>query len=206
MPTLTPLTPRSIRNRDALGGGDVAGDQLDVAELLAERFDRARHHHRVAVGDVDDDDVGAGAQQLGGALEVVALRADRRADPQAAVLVARGEGQLLLLEQILRRDQAEQRAVGVDERQLLDLVRAHHVFGARRCRSTPSRTTRRSRGVMRSATVPAPLDEPEVAGRQQPDQAPAASSTTTSVPTPVRRITSRASRAAPRGEWCTGRR
>ena len=49
----------------------------------------------MAVGDVDHDDVGAGAEQFGRALEVVALRADRGADAQPPVLVARGERQLL---------------------------------------------------------------------------------------------------------------
>ena len=42
--------------------------------------------------------VGAGAQQLGGALEIVALGADRRADAQPALIVARGERQPLLLD------------------------------------------------------------------------------------------------------------
>ena len=91
MPTLTPLTPRSTRNRVAFGGGDIAGDQLGVAELLAEGLDRPGHDRRVPVGDVDDDDVGAGAQQLRRALEIVAFGADRGADSQPAVVVARGE-------------------------------------------------------------------------------------------------------------------
>ena len=51
------------------------------------------HHDRVAVRDVDDDHVDAGAHQLGGALEVVAGRADRGADAQPALLVARRERQ-----------------------------------------------------------------------------------------------------------------
>ena len=43
--------------------------------------------------DVDDEHVDAGADQLGGALEIVAGRADRRADAQAALRVARRERQ-----------------------------------------------------------------------------------------------------------------
>ena len=43
----------------AFGRRDVAGDQLDVGEALAERVDRAGHHHRVAVRDVDHDHVDA---------------------------------------------------------------------------------------------------------------------------------------------------
>ena len=89
---------------DALRGRDVAGDELDVAEPLAERLDRARHDGRMAVRDVDDDDVDFGAQQLGGALEVVALGADRRAHAQPAVRVARGERKLPLRDQILGGD------------------------------------------------------------------------------------------------------
>ena len=182
----------------ALGRGDVAGDQLDVAELLAERLDGARHHHGVAVRDVDDDDVGAGAQQLGGALEVVALRADRRADAQPALRVARGERQLLLLDQVLGRDQAEQAAVRVDERQLLDLVRAHHVFGGRAVddalahdepfarRHAIADRARRCRRSAGRASVSSPTTR-------------RASSTTTSVPTPVRRIISAASVSAALG-------
>ena len=63
---------------------------------LPECVDRARHDHRMSVRDVDDDHVDAGADELGRALEVVALGADRRADAQASLLVARGERQLPL--------------------------------------------------------------------------------------------------------------
>ena len=61
--------------------------------------------------DVDDEDVDVGANQLGGALEVVAGRADRGADPQPAVAVARGERQLPLLHDVARGDEADQPAV-----------------------------------------------------------------------------------------------
>ena len=96
MPTLMPLTPRSSRKRTPSAVATLPAIELDVAELLAERLDRARHDDRVAVRDVDDDDVGAGAEQLGGALEIVALGADRRADAQPALRVARRERQLPL--------------------------------------------------------------------------------------------------------------
>ena len=62
----------------------LPADQLEVAEARAERLDGLRHHHRMAVRDVDDDHVDARADQLGGAFEIVALGADRRADEQAA--------------------------------------------------------------------------------------------------------------------------
>ena len=60
------------------------------------------------------------------------MRADRGADAQPALLVARGERQPPLLDQIARRDQAEQRAVVVDERQLLDLALDHQLLGVLR--------------------------------------------------------------------------
>ena len=60
------------------------------------------------VSDVDDDDVGAGAQELRGTLEIVALGPDRGADAKAAVSVPGGKGKPLLLDQILGSDQAEE--------------------------------------------------------------------------------------------------
>ena len=129
MPTFTAFTPRSARKLHALRGGDVAGHELEVAEPRAERFDGARHDHRMAVRDVDDDDVDARAHQLRGALEVVALGADRRADEQPAVRVARRKRQPLLADDVLGRDQADERAVAVDERQLLDLSLDHQPLG-----------------------------------------------------------------------------
>ncbi len=66
----------------------------------------------MAMRDVDHEHVGAGAHDLGGALEVVARRADRGADAQPALGVARRERMLAVLDQILGGDQPEQRAVG----------------------------------------------------------------------------------------------
>ena len=82
----------------AFGGRDIAGDELDAVEPLPECLDRARHHDRVAVRDVDDDDVDAGADELRRAFEVVALGADRGADAKASLFVPRGERQLPLAE------------------------------------------------------------------------------------------------------------
>ena len=45
-----------------LCGRDVAGDELDAVEPLSERLDGARHDRRMAMRDVDDDDVNTGAQ------------------------------------------------------------------------------------------------------------------------------------------------
>ena len=122
----------------AVRGRDVAGDQLDVAEAFPERLDRARHDGRMTVRDVDDDDVDLGAKELRGALQIVALRADRRADAQPAVRVARRERKLPLRDEILGGDQSAQRAVGVQQRKLLDLAASASSlpparFRARRC-------------------------------------------------------------------------
>ena len=123
----------------AFGGGDVAGDQLDVRERLPERLDRPGHHDRVAVRDVDHDHVDVRLDQLRGALDEVAGRADRGADRQPAVRVARREGQPFLAVNVLRRDQADQRAVRVDERQLLDLALAPSSARRRRASARPGR-------------------------------------------------------------------
>ena len=155
MPTLMPFDAALEQEPRALGGRDVAGDQLDAVEPLAERLDRARHHHGMAVRDVDDDDVDAGAHELGRALEVVALganRARRRAEPP--LLVARRERQLPLVQQVLRGDEPEQRVVLVDERQLLDLAARASPLRPPPRSGVPRCTTSRSRGVMRDATVP----------------------------------------------------
>src|SRR6185436_20942083 len=83
-----------------LGRPDVAGNQLDVAEALPHLADRAVHHDRMPVRDVDDEDVHAGLDQLGGALEIVAGGADGGPDAQASLLVTRGERQPPLLDEI----------------------------------------------------------------------------------------------------------
>ncbi len=57
MPTLMRVDAALGEKAHAFGGGDVAGDELDVAEALAERLDRPVHHDRVAVRDVDHDHV-----------------------------------------------------------------------------------------------------------------------------------------------------
>src|SRR4029453_15759701 len=110
MPTLTPSTPRSTRKR------------APSAELL----DGAGHHDGMAVGDVDHDHVDLGPDQLGGALEIVAGGADRGAHAWPALRVSRGERLSPVLADVPGGDEAEQAAIAVDERQLLDLVLDHH--------------------------------------------------------------------------------
>ncbi len=103
--------------------------------------------------DVDDEDVHAGANQFRGTLEVVARCADRRADTQAALIVARRKRQPSLVHQVPRGDQPDQPAVVVDERQLLDLALHHRMRSASSATKRTARcSTRRSSGVMRSDT------------------------------------------------------
>ena len=114
---------------DAVGRGHVAGHQLDVGKLLLEGVDRTGHDHGMAVSDVDHDDVDLRLDQLRGPLEEVAGRADGRAHAQAAVRIAGGEGEPFLPIDVFRGDQPQQRAVGVHERQLLDLLLDHQALG-----------------------------------------------------------------------------
>ncbi len=97
--------------RRAVRGGDVAGDELEIAEPGAKRLERFRHDDRVAVRDVDDEHVDAGLDQLGGALEIVPFRADRRAHAKPPLRVARGQREPFLLDDVLGGDEPDQHAV-----------------------------------------------------------------------------------------------
>ena len=71
----------------------------------------------------------SGAHELGGALEIVAGRADGGADAEPALLVASRERQAPLTQEVARGDQPEQATVVSDERQLLDLALDHQLLG-----------------------------------------------------------------------------
>ena len=122
----------------AVRGGDVAGDELDVGERAAgtRRWPCAITTEWPCAMSMTITSTCA-LHELGGALEVVAGRADRRADAQPAVRIARRERQPLLAMDVLGGDQADQRAVRVDERQLLDL--ALRPSSARRPRASARR-------------------------------------------------------------------
>ena len=112
----------------ALGCRDVAGNHFGVAKTLAELGNRALHHDRMAVRDVDHDDVHVGSNQLGRALEVVAGRADRGADAQSPLAVARRKWHASLTDDVARRDQADETPVRADQRELLDLALDHEAL------------------------------------------------------------------------------
>ena len=94
------------QERRAIGGRHVPRDHVHLRESLRHLAERPLHHHRMAVRDVDDEHVHAGLHQLGCPLEVVAARANRRADPQPALGVARRKRQPLLPPDVARRHQA----------------------------------------------------------------------------------------------------
>ncbi len=129
MPTLTASTPRVDQRGGALAGGDVAGDQLDVGEGLAQARAGLQHARAVAVGGVDHQDVDLGLDQRPGAIHRVGRGADRGADPQAAEIVLAGVGELVGLLDVLDGDQPVQRAVLVDHQQLLDPVAVEQRLG-----------------------------------------------------------------------------
>ena len=113
----------------AFGRGDVARDQLKIAEACPERLDGPRHHDAVAVRDVNDNDVDARPDELVCSLEIVAFGPDRRADTQAAELVAGRKRQALLPHDVLGGNEAEQDPASIDERELLDLALDHQPLG-----------------------------------------------------------------------------
>ena len=71
-------------------GGDVAADDVDVREVALDPAHALDDAGAVAVRGVDDDDVDAGAHEQLDALLGALADADRGADAQLAVRVARG--------------------------------------------------------------------------------------------------------------------
>ena len=136
---------------------------------LRNSLDRALHDHRMAVRDVDDEHVHAGLDQLRGALEVIAGRADRGADAQAALRVARGERQPPLLDDILARVTRPSSVPSASTSGSFLILRSTIIRSASAERERrPRATTSRSSGVIRSATRSAvAVDEAQIALGQQ---------------------------------------
>ena len=154
--------------------------------------------------DVDDDDVHAGAHQLGGALEIVAGCADGGADAQPAALVAGRERQPPLTQQIACGDQPEQPAVVGDERQLLDLAIDHQLLGVRQAQRASMHDEPIDR---RHAVETTRTSAPFTNRTSRSVSSPASrrwSSTTTSVPTRDRRIWAVASASERRRRHAVG--
>ena len=100
IPTFTALAPRSARNRAPSAVATLPAIDLRIGEPCADAGEGPFHDHGMPVGDVDDQHVCTGAQELGRAFEIVASSADRRADAQAALIVTRGKREPPLPEQI----------------------------------------------------------------------------------------------------------
>src|SRR5262249_28131803 len=109
-------------------GRHVACHQFDRSQTFADLLDRPFHDLRVPVGDVDDQPVGPDATQLDSPFEVVAGCPYRGGDAQPSLLVSRRKRMPPMLDQVLRRNKAQHRLVGIDERELLDLPRRHDAF------------------------------------------------------------------------------
>ena len=112
MPTFTALAPRSARKRAPSAVATFPAITSASGNRARTAASARSMTTRVAMGDVDHQHVGAGTQQLGRALDEVTSRADCRAHPQAAEIVARGKRQAPLPQQVSRRDEPEQGAIG----------------------------------------------------------------------------------------------
>ncbi|MPM36134.1 hypothetical protein SDC9_82729 [bioreactor metagenome] len=104
--------------------GDVAADDVDAlgALLLLEALDDVDLRAGVTVGGVDDDDVDTLLDQRHAPFPRVAEDTDAGADPEPALRILRGVGVLVGLHEVLQGDQPGEPTVGVDQRELLDLV------------------------------------------------------------------------------------
>ena len=113
----------------ALGGRDVADDDLGVVRHPADLVDRFEHPRRMAVRGVDDHDVDPGGEQRLGPLELLAAGAGGGGDAQPAVLVLAGVRKALRLLDVLDGDQAGAAIVVVDDQQLFDAVLVQQALG-----------------------------------------------------------------------------
>ena len=88
---------------------------------------------------VDDNDVDLGSNQFSHSLQIIAGRADRGADAQAALVVLGRQRVLDLLRDVLNRDQTLEVLVPIDDQQLLDPMLVQNAVALLRasCRPEP---------------------------------------------------------------------
>ena len=105
-----------------------------LGKLRLTQRTRSTHAGAVAVRGVDDEHVDAGRDQQLGALLGAVADADRGADAQLAVRVARGVGEAGLLGDVLDGHQAAQLERVVDDEHALELLAVHQrlALGERR--------------------------------------------------------------------------
>ena len=112
-------------DRDQSLGGfrrrDVARDQVEVGERLAQLPDDVHHALRVAVRGIDDENVDVRVDQRRRAIERIARDADGRAAAQPSQRILAGVRILDRLLDVLDGDQALQLEVLVDHEKLFDL-------------------------------------------------------------------------------------
>ena len=89
-PTLTMSAPASMRSRVPCAETTLPGDDGHAGVEGPHGPQRLEHLLLVAVGGVDDEDVGPGIEQVGRLGGDVAVDADRRRDPQPPVVVDGG--------------------------------------------------------------------------------------------------------------------
>ncbi len=148
MPIFTKSAPQLGQEAEALGVHDVAGTDLHgVAVVLADPADGAALPLGVALGRVDAEHVHTGLDQCGHALGVVA-GVDAGADHVALVGIQQLVGVLLVEIVVLAEHHIRQVALGVHERQGVDLVVPDDVVGSPAGRCRPGAVTSFSRGVM----------------------------------------------------------
>ena len=102
---LKAVDPEGDKVARAFVGGNVPGDELHLRQAVTYRLDRFHDPLGVAVGGVDGQHVGLRLSHLHGALQEIAGGANRRANPQAPLLIFRGPGVLQFFLDIFYGDQ-----------------------------------------------------------------------------------------------------
>ena len=152
-----------------LGRGDVPGDHLAVP-LPLEAPHHLDHVARVPVGRVDDEDIRPGLGERGSPVIGVRSDTDRGTHAQPSLLVLRRAGELDLLTDVLDGDQAFEAPVGVDDRQLFDLVAVQDRPRLLEGRSDRSGDEIAVRHQGREGLVDTVVTEAEVAVGEDPNQ------------------------------------
>ena len=109
------------------GGGDVAGDHLQIGPLGLDGLHRVDDALRMTVGGIDHHDIDAGIAQRGHAIHRIGRRAHCSADAQATGLVLAGTRVVGGFLEVLDGDHAAQLGVGADHQHLLDAVLVQQV-------------------------------------------------------------------------------
>ena len=110
-------------------GGDIAGDELDIGQAVADGFNGVHDPLGVAMSGVDGDDVGLGARHFNGALQVVPGSADGGADAEATLLVFGGARIFEFFLDIFDGDETFEVEVLIDNEEFFDAMFLENAFG-----------------------------------------------------------------------------